>query len=246
MSASDRWAIFLNKIQDKANEFFSGMREQALPLLKKNNGDPMPVGTALHAIHLQLVSLAKKIEDTWTGQVEHALNMEGLSPQEIDNRRKLGEQLQFNLHREFKLLEIAINYEMAKYILSLAESTKTPVLNCSQCVAPLVIPPYTYTAEHITCMFCQTINTYEPGTYQRMVGAFCAEHLARWEAQDLLKEVLEIERTLLGLRDGSMQKAKQQIRQAHQVYIKKYLDELKKYKPNLNMEKELQVAMQHF
>jgi hypothetical protein len=245
--ASDRWNIFLNKIQDKANEFFTSIRGQALPLLKENNGDPMPVGTALHAIHLQIVGLAKKIDDTWRDQVEAAFHKEGSTEKETDNHRKRGEQLQFNLHREFRLLEVDVNYQMAKHILSLAESAKpTSSINCSQCSAPLVIPDHIYMAEHVTCQFCQTINTYEPGTYRRMVGTFCAEHLARWEAQDLLKEEMEIERQLNGLRDGSLQKGKQQLRQAHQAYSKKYLAELKKYRPNLNMEKELDMAMQHF
>jgi LSD1 subclass zinc finger protein len=243
---TDRWNIFLNKIQEKGNEFFATMREQALPMLKKNNGNPMQVGTALHAIHLQLLGLDKKIDDTWGSQVEAAFNKENFSDKEIDNQRKRGVEVQYNLHREFKLLELDINYQMAHYILALADEAKREHMNCSQCSAPLNIPEHTYTAEHITCQFCQTINTYEPGTYQRMVGTFCAEHLARWKSQDLLMSEIEIESQLASLRDGAYQKGKQQLRKAHQAYSEKYLAELKKYKPNLNVEKELDIAMQHF
>jgi hypothetical protein len=218
-----------------------------LPMFKKNNGDPMPVGTALHAIHLQVVGLCKKIDDTWTEQVENAFQKEGVSDSEIEKQRIKGEHIQFDLHREHKLLETEINHQMAKHILELAESSKrTSPINCSQCSASLVIPAHIYTAEHITCMFCQTVNTYEPGTYQRLVGTFCAEHLARWEALSLLKEEIEIQRELVGLRGGASQKAKQRLKQTHEAYSKKYLDELKKYKPNLDLEKELKMAMQYY
>ncbi len=248
MSATnERWNIFLRKIQAKANEFFASMREQALPMLKNNNGDPMPVGTALHAIHLQIVELCRKVDDTWANQVESAFQKEGASGDEIEKSRIHGEYVQFDLHREFRLLEADVNCQMAKHILSLAQAAKsTSPIACSQCSAPLVIPEHIYMSEHITCMFCQTVNTYEPGTYQRMVGTFCAEHLARWAALDLLKEEIQIQRELIGLRGGVLQKAKQRLRETHEAYSKKYLDGLKKYRPNLNMEKELKMAMQHF
>ena len=246
-AASERWNIFLGKIQAKGNEFFSSMREQALPLLTKNNGDPMPVGTALHAIHLQIVGLCSKIDDTWSDQVESAFSKEGLSSKEIESQRAKGVHVQFELHREFKMLETEVNHQMAKHILSLAAAAKTNApINCSQCSAPLAIPEHIYMAEHITCQFCQTVNTYEPGTYQRMVGTFCAEHLARWEARDLLKEEIEIQREINVLRGGALEKAKQRLREKHEAYSKKYVDELKKYKPDLNVEKELKMAMQHY
>lgn len=245
-TTSERWKTFLNKIESKANDFFSSIREQALPMLRKNNGDPMPVGTALHAINLQLIELCRKIDDTWSGQVEGAFRNEGKSDNEIEKHRIEGEHVQFNLHREFRLLEADVNHQMAKHILSLAAASKSSTLNCSQCSAPLVIPEHTYMSEHITCMFCQTVNTYEPGTYQRMVGTFCAEHLARWEALDLLKQEIEIQREVNLLRGGALEKAKQRLREAHEAYSKKYIDELKKYRPNLNTEKELRMAMQHY
>ncbi len=244
-AASERWKIFLDKIQAKGNEFFASMRSEALPMFKKNNGDPMPVGTALHAINMQLVNLCKKVDDTWAQQVENVFRKEGTSDNEIERQRMLGEHVQFDLHREFKLLETEINHQMAQHIMSLAESTKrTSPINCSQCSAPLVIPAHIYMAEHITCAFCQTVNTYEPGTYQRLVGTFCAEHMARWKALDLLKQEIEIQREVNSLRGGALQKAKQRLREAHEAYSKKYLDELKKYRPNLDMEKELKMAMQ--
>lgn len=247
MTASDRWKVFLEKIKAKGNEFFVSMREQALPMLKQNNGDPMPIGTALHAIDLQIIGLCKKIDDTWTGQVESAFSKEGASDGDIEKQRLRGEQVQFDLHRDFRLMETEINHEMAKYILSLAEANRrTSPINCSQCSAPLVIPAHIYMAEHITCQFCQTVNTYEPGTYQRMVGTFCAEHLARWEARDLLKQEIEIQREVNVLRGGAMQKAKQKLRDVHEAYSKKYLGELKKFKPDMDMEKELKMAMQHY
>jgi hypothetical protein len=245
-STIDRWNIFLSKIRDKGEELLRSMREQAVPLFKNHKGDPVPVGTALHATYLQLLRLQQKIDDTWESQVGEAFEKARLSSSQIENEHKKGAQLQFSLMREFRLMEIDVYYEMANYILSLAAATKPGSVNCTQCTAALVIPEHTYTAERITCKFCQTINTYEPGTYQRMVGSFCADHLARWEALELIKAEIEIEGQLRELRDDAYQKGKQKLRAACQASSEKYLSELKKYHPTLDIDKELEIVMRRY
>jgi hypothetical protein len=247
MSATiERWNIFLKKISDRAQEYFVSAREQSLPLFKKNNGDPLPVSTALHAIHLQLVELNQKIDDTWEQQVDPLLEKERVAQTKREELRRLGSELQHKINCDFRLLEIEIYYSLALHILELAEQHKVEAVPCTQCSAPLNIPEHTYTAERIVCKFCQTVNTYEPGTYGRMVGSFCAQNIAHWHAQDLLKAEMNIEGQLQYLRDEEYEEGKRQLRIAHHAFSEKFLKECKKYLPNLDVEKELEYAMRHF
>jgi len=246
MSASiERWNTFLSKVKAQADTYFDTARTESLPLFKKNNGDPMPVTTALHAIHLQLLALNHKIDATWTEQVAPLFQQEEIAPDTIDRCYEQGLLLQHRLSTEFRLLEVEINHQMALHILELAQADHVDSINCTQCSASLDIPASCYTLEHMICRFCQTVNTYEPGTYRRMVGAFSIDHLARWHAIDLLRHVWEVEGQLQLLRDDAYQNKKAEMKKAQHAYFSAYLTEVKKYRPDMDFEKELQIAMRN-
>lgn len=241
--ALQRWDTFLSKIKDRAYEQTNALRGEALTMVQNSNGDPVPVSKAIHAIQLQIQQLINKIDNTWQEQVEQALISEKHSSSKIEQQRVKGVMVQIELNKEIWRVELDVNYQVAEYIFSLAEANKRTSINCSQCSASLSVPEHTYVMEHITCNFCQTVNTYEPGTYQRLVGSYCAEHFAQWDARELILETVEAQERLQLMRDEEFERGKVEWRSTHRRYSEKYLMGMKRFMPNLDVAKELELIM---
>jgi hypothetical protein len=192
---------------------------------------------------LQITQLIQKINSTWDEQVENALSAEGHSSSKIEQQRIKGIELQIALKKSNWELELDVNHQAAEYIFELAKQHKKSTINCSQCSAALNIPEHIYSMERISCAFCDTINTYEPGSYQRLVGSYCAEHFAQWDAKDLLMATIDAEEQLQLLRDEAFEAGKREWRECHRKYSEKYLTYLKRFKPDLDVQKELALIM---
>jgi len=62
--------------------------------------------------------------------------------------------------------------------------------HCKQCGAKLQLAQFYFTATYLTCEFCQTQNTFDPGSKARMI-----EHIARPLAESRCKSEYEAYRT---------------------------------------------------
>jgi hypothetical protein len=241
----ERWDTFLQKIKTRASEYFAPARSQAMTLFVESGYDGIPVGNALQGIRAQMLELCAKVDDTWDNSVSDLLRNSGLDEKTLDQEERKRGRLRHALEVEFTELEMDIRHQMAEQIVQLAEKQAPKTLSCTQCLAPLPVPEHTYQAEHVVCKFCQTVNTYEPGTYRRMMGGYFT-HIAHWKSKDAWKEEAAAELAFQESTETNRAQKKAAHREAYKKYCEKFLNELKALNPNTDIEKELKLAMEQF
>ncbi len=87
--------------------------------------------------------------------------------------------------------------------------------HCKQCGARLAVKQFYFTATYLTCEFCQTQNTFDPGSNARMV-----EHMARSLAQSRCKaeyEAYRQKRSMEGQKAAAV---------AYERYVKAMIDQM--------------------
>lgn len=240
----ERWDSFLLKIKERATELFDSARGQAFTLFVESGNDSIPIGNALSAIRIQMLELCSKADDAWEQKVRDLLYCSGVHDDELDLEEKKRDQLRYTLESDFTVMEMEIRNQMALHIVKMAQQ-QVKTISCTQCLAQLEVPLHLYQSEHLVCKFCQTVNTYEPGTYQRMAGGFFHD-IARWKAIEECKAEMEVRYALQQATEGTQQKVKSAHRIAFKAYCEKYLAELKALNPTTDTEKELSFEMQRF
>lgn len=186
-----RWDVFLKKIEERFNQIMTEARAGCEALFDQSQMDPIPITNAMTGVKGQLFDLKRKIDDTWHEKVEPAMEQAGVGGKEMDRQRERGTDLSDWMEIEFDHTEILVFADAARKIRSAAQLSMDKQFLCTQCRAELPIPDDIFIAVHVTCQFCNTVNTYEPGTIVRMID-FCAHHLAQeaaWEKWLVLKKV---------------------------------------------------------
>jgi len=115
-----------------------------------------------------------------------------------------------NLEEEYQ--EIMASYNLAK-----------DQFTCKQCGARLAIKQFYFHASYITCEYCQTQNTFDPGTKARLL-----EHIARPLAESRCVNEYEHfreERSKLGASAATP---------AYEAYLKAMIHEMDNILPGLN------------
>lgn len=115
-----------------------------------------------------------------------------------------------NLEQEYK--DIMESYNLAR-----------DKFNCKQCGAKLTISQFYFQASYITCEYCQTQNTFDPGTKARMM-----EHIARPLAASRCLEQYELfreERAKGGARAATP---------VYEAYLKAVIHEMDELLPGLH------------
>lgn len=99
--------------------------------------------------------------------------------------------------------------------------------NCRQCGALLEIKGLYFTATYLTCGFCQTQNTFDPGTKARMI-----EHIARPLAESRCKEQYEIYRQKKSTEGHKAASAE------YEKYVKAMIKQMNKILPGMEAQNQ--------
>jgi hypothetical protein len=235
--AASRWSAFLDKIEGRFHELV-GSSEQALPELVDLSGFELtPFMNALTAVRVQCMELIHKVETTWHGQVEAAFEAElgeGAGPRaRIEAERERGEALAFKLEQELRQAEVQIAALAAERIVAQARKTLGADFKCSHCSAPLAVKEQFFRSYYVTCQFCQTVNTFEPGTVARQVEHFSVHALAERAALPENLQFLQAEHRYRCSRGAASTAAREKLVEVYGVYIDKYLSERIRWLPDL-------------
>jgi len=198
-----RWDAFLGKIGATAAELLSQAEAGCSALLDLNHLDPMPMSNAWTAVGTQLLGLASKIDQTWREKVEPVLD-DAARHEERTHERQKGEALAAKIDRDKERLEIRIFGEAAQKILTEAKASLARELRCSQCQAALSISDRCFRSRHVACQYCNTVNTFLPGTKVMAVEYFCCHHLARAKTQALYDAWIEADTKMRRARDEEL------------------------------------------
>jgi hypothetical protein len=183
-----RWTSFLDKLDARQRELLE-QSTRALPLLLElRQFDTTPFSNALTAVRVQCLELAQKIHKTWSAQVEPAFEEAlGDGPDRwtvIDAERARGTEHARAMERGLRRAEVQIAADAARRLLAEARKVLEKSFACSQCQAPLPVQKQFFRSHYVTCDYCRTVNTFEPGMTVRMVEHFAVHALAEEEALD--------------------------------------------------------------
>ncbi len=176
-----RWVGFLDKLEGRLNDLLA-QAAQALPhLLNLRDFDPIPFVNALTGVSTQARDLVFRIEKTWSDQVEPAF-VQALGDEDsghvIVQERKRGEARERAMQKALRIAHVAIAADGAQRLLAAAQKVLSGQFSCSQCKAPLAVRQQFFRSYYVSCEYCQTVNTFEPGMIARNVEHFCAHALA--------------------------------------------------------------------
>ncbi|WP_103071188.1 hypothetical protein [Aquimarina sediminis] len=218
-----RWDGFLKKIEDRFEEILK-KTEAALPLLfDATDFETITFQNAWQGIYTQANDLIYKIEDTWYEKVEDTFINSGIqfgSKQLLQERDK-GLRVRFNLEQKLKSYEVSIFSDAAKKLLNKAKEILSKDFCCTQCQAKLPVRDNFFRSYYSTCDYCQTVNTFEPGSKARNVEHFAVDAISEEAA---LEHYLEYERLKFenDLHDKKIHK-KDQLTSQYRKYIETYL-----------------------
>lgn len=170
-----RWEGFLSQIRERFVAIMSEAEQGCPMLLEQANFDPIPMGNAYSAIEMRAKELSRKIEDTWSAQVEGAFENAGASPAHLAVERAKGDALRDHLEIEIERIRIKIYADAGRRYYERARTEASRGFACSNCGSPLQIP-FTFRALNVPCPNCRTVNGFEPGTAMRM-GEVCVHPL---------------------------------------------------------------------
>lgn len=206
-----RWTSFLDKLEARERELLA-QSGQALPLLVElQKFDTTPFANALTAVRVQCIELVQKIDHTWSGQVEAAFEAAlGDGPERyavIAEERARGSERARAMDRALKRAEITIAADAARRLLAEARKVLEKKFACSQCQAPLPVRQQFFRSHYVTCDYCRTVNTFEPGMIVRMVEHFAVHALAEEEALEPYLRHLDAEQARPSPRERALRYA---------------------------------------
>ncbi|WP_299314379.1 hypothetical protein [uncultured Aquimarina sp.] len=241
----NRWNTFLTKIEDRFHEVLS-KTEVVLPLLfEATDFETTTFQNAWQGIYSQASDLISKIEDTWYNKVEDTflnVDLDDDSIQLIKERNK-GFQLQHNLDQELKSYEVRIFSEAAKKLLAIAKDTLSKDFSCTQCQAKLPVKNNFFRSYYSTCDYCQTVNTFEPGTKARNIEHFAIDALGQAAALEhyLKYEELKFQNYLNDRDVYGKDELANQYRKYVEAFLKKRIEIIPDYQDRY--EKDLNAKM---
>ena len=174
-----RWNAFLGKIEGTFAQLMAEAHAGCLELLDLNQLDPIAMSNAWSGIRAEVFALQEKVGSTWREKVEAAFDAAGVDKPEVYAEEARGRALASRLLLEAERKEIAIFADAGDRILAAAQRVLRNEHRCTECGAELPIPGQLFRSIHVTCTYCDRVNTFEPGTQVRMVEHFCSHHLSQ-------------------------------------------------------------------
>lgn len=240
---AERWDAFLIKIESRFREIVTEAHAALPALLQVEHFDTTPFGVAYQGIETQLKELISKISDTWQEKVTPAL--EEIQEREeaavedregsldefyarfyplYDREQSKGRTLEHQLDRELRIAEIRLPAAAAHLLYDEARKALARTFQCPQCQAPLPLRSNFFRSYYQTCEYCQTVNTFEPGTIARNVEHFALHALAEEAAFEEALTYYDMELKYRSQRDDEPPVlSKAELLQCYTAYAEKYL-----------------------
>jgi hypothetical protein len=231
MAANERWTSFLRQIAQRHEEVSRDAGECATAALAQAAFDPTPIGTAWGAIDMRLKDLERKIDDTWSAQVERTFEADGHDRGVIHAAREEGLRLRHELEDRRESLHHRIFADIARRLYARAVAERTD-RGCPKCGAPLDVP-ITYRALQVRCAHCGALGTFEPGTLMRSVVAWGAHALSSEAAHGEWLAMLAAERAIRAVRPPCSLALLKAYERAQIAYWKAYVSARSQLEPEM-------------
>lgn len=222
-AALNRWYDFLRRITEKHGALLEEARTGCPALHLEADLDPGPMTNAWTGFNAQALALESKVMSTWSEQVSDLFESSGVSRKVTNEEQARGEATAARMEWDRESTRLRIFGDAARRVWERAWKEMAQVTPCSQCGEQVPVPPHTYQAVNLTCPACDAVNTFEPGTWVRMIQWFCAHALAEENAFELWYPKVQAENARRGARSSSM-KLIQAEEAATVAYWRRYLE----------------------
>jgi|GEM_PF-908415 len=238
-----RWDSFLTKIDDRFQELLTQSATILPQLLDYQDFDTLPFNNAWTGIESQAKDLISKIDQTWADKVskdwetiqetEEALLVKAeVSLEDFHqhfyalyySERDKGYLLMRKLEKDLRNYEISTFAAAGRKLQAKAQEILSGNFSCSQCMAQLPVQQSFYRSYYQVCLYCQTTNTFEPGTIARNIEHFALHPLAEEKALPAYWQYWELlHQYKLQREDGPGTIAEEQVINAFTTYVDVYL-----------------------
>ncbi len=241
-----RWDKFLASIETRLQEVLAEARQGCPMLLHESDLDPTAMSNAWTAMELRAKGLASKVADTWNDKVEPAFENADAPPHVLHAQREKGDALQSRIELEVERTRIQIFASAAREVWQRAMEEAPRTLACTQCAGEIPAPQ-SLVAVNITCTYCRSVNTFEPGMRVRMIEHFCAHPLSEEASWDAWMAMREAEARFHAVRDPKLDDFKA-YEAAQIAYWRRYLEARAGMLPHLApaLEADLRGKLQHW
>lgn len=226
----DRLDSFLAKIKIRFEEALAFGEIKVLESLEENEHDYYGSFRTLKAIQSQIYNdLINKVDSTWQHQIEPLLRGSSVNwTAELKKCHHFSEKMK----EELSLWQFVTEGKLALKYYDHAIQLINQNFLCSQCNAPLTIKKNFFMAQYVVCIYCNTVNTFEPETKYVTIG---------WNVIDNIAALRSLEEYKSMLRDkGGRYYAKSQRR-----YYERFFDERISLMPHTatTREKDIELAL---
>jgi len=221
-----RLQVFLARLDEKAQGLYTEAKENAQAIA---DADPDPFKRSYYQFKMgiqgQFQALLQKANRTYQTQVLPKANMfeqMKLTAMYSEWHTKFM-YLMADVFQGVQLRDLEKEY---REIMDDYNETKEK-FHCAQCGAKLEINQFYYISTYITCPYCQTQNTFHPGTKTRMLELITRD-LAEYRHRDLKD-------TYKGIRKEQGVKAAEQ---AFRTYMRAVIDEMNVIQPGMEVQND--------
>ncbi len=236
-----RWDSFLAKIRERVLETIAAAEEGCSMLLESNSLDPQPMTIAWLAIENQLHELRAKVDSTWAEKVEP-----GLTPgASVDREQAKSRALESDIERLKDEAELRVFAGAAAKIYEQARLNLAKDHKCTQCGAAVPLKQAFFRSRHETCPFCNSVNTFVPGSTIAAVEGFCVDQLAKQKTWSLLQASRQAEHAIRDDVPGSVKAAERALREYLTAYLRARIELVPEYAPNFDTDLAGKMAFFH-
>jgi hypothetical protein len=155
----DRWSAFCAKIEERHAALIAEAGAGVAELSAVAPADPAPTLAAIQAVHLRLLALTRKVDETWSGQVGDALL--AVSTAVRDEGLALREESEARMEEAWGRARARLEADVCRAMEPLVTAALATPVRCTQCAATLAALQ-SRDARRMTCPHCGAVNQVFP------------------------------------------------------------------------------------
>ncbi|MGO1243968.1 hypothetical protein [Sphingobacterium sp. JB170] len=225
-SAFSRFQVFLAKLDERAQEIVKDVEESA-QIIADADTDPykrsfLQFKSAILAQFTQIIQKASATYQTKVIPAARGMEMLEIAPFYGDWNARMVDTMQKLFHG---VLERDLEKEYAQAMDEYNSAVHT--FSCMQCGAKLEIDKFYFQSSYITCTYCQTQNTFNPGTKARMI-----EHIVQPLARARCRESYQL------YKEKKELTSKKDAKKEFHAYLDALIDEMNAILPGMSQQHE--------
>ena len=177
----EKWDAFLSKIETRFNESLVNAEEALFENLVESDYDLNPTMTAWQSIKSQLNGLGDKVDSTFDEKVLPQMLHYKEHYDLLDQGAKGTHLRESVIFKKVDRFEIVLEGKISSLFYKHAVKHLNEDFNCTQCSAKIELRKDVFHAHHVSCEYCNTVNTFTPNDKISAIR-WVVDNIAKYEA----------------------------------------------------------------